>query len=668
MKFLNPLKFSFLKCSLNLKQRRFSSYSSLQQERKESERKEEKEEEDVLQNIPLFFSLLKDQKVIDNQKMKILRRLSSISKRREGLQQILTQGIFTIQNLLGNNNENNNNQKRKENNNSILLQGEAALCLFNINSNNNKINSFDFHPSSSHQSPSHQSHYQPLVIILRESDCSKLLLPLIKKIQTFNDFWNDKETLQSCVLAAKAIYTILLDYPSLIETTLKLNIVEQLVPIIHPQVLNPYQFIEDHNTTSLINNITNILKLLFQSQHHQITQYCNPLIIEELLDTMKHILVHHATYCQNLVHQNELHCITCNNSRNNVIICFENLASNESICDMITNKEILRGMIEMYPLLTNKKIILQAILALSSSNNFGSILFQEKCYDLILGILLGGNATTRNTIFRELNHQLSNKKFSVVSPLLETIHTDLWTRVLTNHLENDESMMETKLNILECLINMLHLKVSFQNLFLSHGTITTILRLLKSSLNVVNFEDTKQEINQQDNTKNKYLLENIRANDTNVRFQRNCCLLLSILSIQSDAHGYLYICGCIELLLSIFINNELDFVMRKHTAITLANFTSNPFIYLHLQKLYSRESSFRSTIVNIIEELGEEGEQGEDGEKEYNPTDSLCLQNILKYEAVKRGDSMNIINYEVENNNIINALHSFLENEVFPWK
>jgi hypothetical protein len=562
-------------------------------------------------HIPSLLIALESPLTSSEVRIQTLKTLGKITEKEPREMIFIAGGLLSLRHLL--------------NHEDQVIQEEVALCLFKLTTSSHVkvINSLEPTPFIR----CHVNYQHPLltdgISAFSFADYRSLLSPLLNRITSDNEDFN------SHTIAASALFTILSNYPSLSEDLLQINVIDRLLPLFHP--IEKSQ-VDGSLLFSFLLNILKIFTLLSQSK--LFLQHCPGQCIEHVVRGLREIVLNSANSCEApLCEQYPIETQV----RLHAALCLENLASTEDLIPILHEQRVLQALVRVFTLWPDI-ILLRGIWPMMKYQKSSIILFDEGAHDILLQALLSGDETCRELICAELNSRLTAEAIKLKTPLFEIVTSDKWMNALTRNLEIGS--LKQSQSIVESLINIVNTNYSSQKLILSHGTMVITLRLLKASLDVIRNKESLQD---------SQLIKEIRTStlESITLFYRSLCLLLLIIASHPDSHGYLYILGGADLLMDVFLDPDVDFIGKKHAAISLSHLISNPQLALHIRTLYTPSTLFPPA--------GEED------------SDSLGLSDILAAEAAKRREAFDPKVYDVDHG-IIFALRSFLENEVYAWK
>jgi hypothetical protein len=562
-------------------------------------------------HIPSLLISLESPLTSNEERIQTLKSLGKINEKSQREMIFLAGGLLSLRHLL-------NHEDR-------VIQEEVALCLFGFTTTSH-VKMFPS-PDSTPFIRCNVNYQHPLrndqTSAFSLADYRSLLSPLLNRITL------DTEVFNSRIAASSALFTILSNYPSLSEEILQMNVIDRLLPFLLP--IEKFQ-IDEYNISLLLLNVLKIMTILSESKLFM--QYCPGRCIEDVVRGLREIVLNSANSCEAAL--SEQYPIETQ-VRLHAALCLENLASIEDLISHLHEQRVLQSLVRVFALWPDL-ILLRAIWPMMRNPKSSVILFDEGAYDILLQALLTGDETSRELICAELNSRLTAEAIKMKTPLFETVTSNRWLNALTRNLEI--GTLKQSQCIVESLINIVNANYSSQKLLLSHGTMVVTLRLLKASLDVIRNHESLQD---------SQMIKQIRSStlENLTLFYRSLCLLLLIIASHPDSHGYLYILGGADLLMDVFLDPDVDFIGKKHAAISLSHLISNPQLALHIRTLYTPGTLFPPP--------GEED------------SDSLGLSDILAAEAAKRREAFDPKVYDVDHG-IIFALRSFLENEVYTWK
>jgi hypothetical protein len=552
---------------------------------------------------PSLLVILNNQSTSHDSKIKTIKIIGQMRGESQLVKFFLDGGISSLRRLLTHN--------------FHSIQEEAAFCLFELTSINEDQNlslprTVSF-PGLIDSSPS-----APFGMIFSQSDYCTLLHPLLNRLIC------DHKKIESTITTSMAIFTILSKYPSLSDELLRINVVERLLPLLRSPLLTVEK--EGGKEIHLLLNILKIFAILTKSK--LFPNYCPNLFIR----SVKEILTKStASICA--MKEGEMKDFETE-VRLHAAISLENITHHQDLYMILHEEHILQSMAQIYAIWP-KPTLLRGVREMLHNPKSSTTLFDEGAFDIILRTLLGGDVQSCELICQELRSRLSTETKKRNSLLLEIVSSDEWLKTLTNNLEFGSDA--ERQFILESLINIANSRRSRQKLLLSHGTVVVALRLLKNCLKTV---------------RNKGYLElqeiTIDGVPCQVALMRSLSLLIGIIAEHIDSHGYIYILGGADLMMDIFLDFDLDFQLRKHAAITLAQFVSNADLESHIKDIYPNPIT-PSFPCSIVEEN----------------FDCLTLSDIVA------GDQKNPLLGPQTNNvdqGIAVVLKAFLENDVYPWK
>lgn len=491
---------------------------------------------------------------------------------------------------------------------NLSVQEAAALCLYKLSA---KMDHFD----RSHRFPPFFRCLDSGVdtdqlIVLTKTDYHRILCPLLDRMTT------DFGTLNSRITSSLGLVTIISLYPTFVEELLQLQFVPRVVFFLNPE----HHAFKMKGSKTFLCNILKIFSILSHSIHFG--QYFSSDIRDNYICYLRDTLLQSATVCDSSPHVSQDKLI-----RQYAALCLENAANSADFISTIEEQRVFQTMVRVVSLCSDV-VLIRAIKTLLHHPAFSSILLDEGAHDIICMELLTGTQVSRDMICDQLASRFSAEAVKMKTPLLNLVVTNTWMKLLSRTLEF--GTFSQRKSVLEMLINVLNSSRSAHYLLLSHGAIIITLRLLISSLNYLRPDET---LCNQENVMRENFIE----------YSRSLCLFLLIFSSQYDSHGHFYIFGASHVLLDLFMDQEVDFVIRKHVSLILANLISNPLLEHHIQMIYSN-----------ISPLPEDGEE------------DLDAFRLIPFEQLQ-GNQNSHVPFQ-KDNGISFTVRKFLEDEVYPWK